>query len=315
MTDTAFPLVTIAIPTFNRANGYLRNAIECALAQTYRDIEIIVSDNCSSDNTGEIVGTFSDPRIRYFRHDVNIGANNNFNYCLEKAQGSYFLLFHDDDAIDPDFVETCMKNAGYSNDIGLIRTGVRVIDGDGNIINECRNMITGTSIEDLFFSWFVGKTPLYLCNSLFNTVKLKEIGGFGSRTNLYQDVVAEFQLAAKYGRLDIPDVKASFRRHSNNMGSAVKVSDWCEDSLYLLDRMCCLAPNDRIMLRSHGMRYFSVQNYVRAARLQSPVMRFYSYYIVYKKFGYSYSPFRFLLTRNIVYSSMKFVKRKIKEGR
>ena len=99
MEHSTYPLVTIAIPTYNRANGYLKNAIECALKQTYRNIEVVISDNCSSDNTEEVVKGYTDPRIRYFRQSANIGANNNFNFCLEKAQGSYFLLFHDDDSI------------------------------------------------------------------------------------------------------------------------------------------------------------------------------------------------------------------------
>lgn len=297
MTDTTFPLVTIAIPTFNRANGYLRNAIKCALDQTYRNIEIIVSDNCSSDNTGEIVGTFSDPRIRYFRHDVNIGANNNFNFCLEKAQGAYFHLFHDDDVIDPDFIETCMKSAGYRTDIGLILTGTRVIDGDGRVKNESQNLVGQAPLEDFFFSWFAGKTPLYLCSSLFNTVRLREIGGFRSRTNLYQDVAAEFQLAARYGRLDVPDVKASFRRHANNMGSAARVFDWCEDSLYLLEMMCDLAPDSKDRIREDGLVYFCRKNYRLASAIRSPLHRVIAYARIYRKFDFQYSPFSYILSR------------------
>jgi len=315
MEHTTAPLVTIAIPTYNRASGYLRNAIECALKQTYPNIELVISDNCSSDNTEEIVTGYADPRIRYFRQDVNIGANNNFNFCVEKAKGSYFLLFHDDDAIDADFMEACMRSVGCRTDVGLIRTGVRIIDGEGNIRSEHRNLVTGSTIEDLFLDWFTGKTPLFLCNSLFNTARLKEIGGFRSRTNLYQDVVAEFQLAARYGRVDVSEVKASFRRHTDNMGSAAKVNDWCEDSLFLLNVMCDLAPNDAGLLRSRGMRYFSIQNYDRAARIQSPMRRFYSYAIVYKKFAYSYSPFHFFLTRNVLYYALQFFKRRIIKGK
>lgn len=88
-----YPLVTIGIPTYNRADGYLKGAIQSALDQTYPNLEIFISDNCSSDNTGLLVKSFADPRIRYHRHDVNIGGNNNFNYCVEKARGSIFYFF------------------------------------------------------------------------------------------------------------------------------------------------------------------------------------------------------------------------------
>ncbi len=81
------PMVSIGIPTYNRADGYLRECIDSAIRQTYPNIDIVISDNCSSDGTADLVNGIDDPRIRYFRHEQNIGANNNFNYCLEQARG------------------------------------------------------------------------------------------------------------------------------------------------------------------------------------------------------------------------------------
>ena len=124
-------LVTIAIPTFNRASGNLACALQSAINQTYDNIEIIVSDNCSSDHTEQVIKQFADPRIQYIRHPENIGANANFNFCLSQAKGEYFLLLHDDDLIDEDFVSVCMKVENDDvNEIGIIRTGTRWIDED-----------------------------------------------------------------------------------------------------------------------------------------------------------------------------------------
>ena len=96
MTSSKYnPLVSIGIPTFNRADGNLRKVIERALGQTYQNVEVIVSDNCSSDRTPELVQSIEDHRLRYIRQEVNIGANNNFNFCLNQAKGEYFLLFHE----------------------------------------------------------------------------------------------------------------------------------------------------------------------------------------------------------------------------
>ena len=67
MSSVTHPLVTIGIPTYNRGDGYLREALESALAQTYENLEIVVSDNCSTDNTGEVVEAYDDPRVSYFR--------------------------------------------------------------------------------------------------------------------------------------------------------------------------------------------------------------------------------------------------------
>ena len=295
------PLITIAIPTYNRAGGYLRQAIECALGQTYYNIEVFVSDNCSTDNTEEVIKGFTDQRLRYFRHRENIGANNNFNYCLNQARGDYFLLFHDDDLIDKDFLEVCMSAAGYRRDAGIIRTGTRIIDENGKVLREKPNQVNGLNTEDFFRGWFSGRTELYLCSTLFNTNYLREAGGFSSIRNLFQDAVAEVLLAARYGRIDVYDVKASFRKHSGEATFAAKVGDWCDDSLYLLDVICSELPQDRVeaiqILRREGMRFFSRLNYNRAVSVRPILGRYTAFFTVIKKFHFRHSPsFRHLLS-------------------
>ena len=300
MIKKAQPLVTIAIPTYNRANGYLGKALASTLKQTYQNIEIIVSDNCSTDDTEMVVQEFSNSRIRYFKHAQNIGANNNFNFCVEQARGHYFLLLHDDDLIDPDFVDVCMTAVNDDTDVGVILTGTRVIDENGTVLSQATNRVGGLSTKDFFLGWFGNKIPLYLCSTLFNTKRLKEIGGFQSKTNLFQDVVAAVQLAAKFGRVDVHDIKASFRRHSENRGGAVtRISDWCEDSLYLLDIMCNLASENKAQVKREGMPYFCRKNYRLTARIKSPMERFRSYLMVYKKFNYCYSPVHFIYSRHV----------------
>lgn len=311
MKNNNLPLVTIGIPTYNRADNYLNLAIQSAANQTYPNIEIIISDNCSTDNTEMVIKGLNDPRIIYFRQSSNIGGLNNTNYCLERAKGDYFLLLHDDDLIDHDFVSTCMEAVNYDINFGIILTGTRVIDSDGRILGQAENQAGGLSTEEFFLGWFDNKLPIYLCSTLFNTRKLKEMGYFRSLKNLHDDGVALFQLAAKFGRKDISEVKASFRRHSENSGCASSIRDWCSDGLYLLNIMCGLVQDEKGILRSRGMRYFSAQNYNRSARIQSPLSRLYTYYIVYKAFEYSYSPVRYFLKRNFAYNLLSSLKRKI----
>jgi glycosyltransferase involved in cell wall biosynthesis len=306
MKNDSLPLVTIGIPTYNRANGYLRECIESAINQTYQSIEIVVSDNCSTDETEALVSGIADSRIRYFRHRRNIGANKNFNYCLEQARGDYFLLLHDDDLIDPDFVECCMEGANYQKGIGLIRTGTRLIDSTGQTINEVPNDVIGLSTEDFFLAWFCNKTSLYLCSTLFETEYLKAICGFQSKHNLFQDVVAEVRLAAIHGRLDIKDIKASFRKHEGEMTVAVKVKHWCEDSLDLLDLMCDLAKERKTLIRKKGLEFFSNLNFRRAMAVSSPLGRFEALLTVLNKFDYRYFIFR-RFVRCFLISAAKFI--------
>jgi len=311
------PLVTIAIPTYNRADGYLKQAIQNALMQTYSHIEIIVSDNCSSDNTEMVVKGFSDPRIRYYRQKENIGAHNNFNFCLQQTSGEYFLLFHDDDMIDDDFVEVCMEAVKGSPGAGLIRTGVRTIDSAGNVIRERQNMSGGLSTEELFLAFLSHTAPMFLCGILFNTEKLKETGGFNTVYHLWDDVTAEFRVLAEFGRLDVPDVKASFRIHPAQSTFNVNIKGWTEDSLDLLDCMCALAHENKTLIRKEGMRYFSSHCYGIASKIRSPLKRFAANWVVFRKFQYRYLPpsIYAVLSCTPIYYPLRFIKRKINRFR
>lgn len=272
MAERTLPLVTIAIPTYARAASYLPQALTSAVRQTYPRLDIIVADNGSPDETAAVVAGFADPRLRYFRHPTNIGANANFNFCLAQARGDYFLLLQDDDTIDLDFIDACLTAAGHQTGVGIVRTGTRLIDADGTVWSETLNRVGGLSLDGFFLGWFTHQTALYLCSTLFNTRRLAAIGGFHSRHHLFQDVMATVQLAAQGGRVDVSEVKASFRKHSQEMTYAARVGDWCEDSLLLLDLMCDLAA-DPARIRREGMRFFAGLNYGRATAVASPRQR------------------------------------------
>ncbi len=289
------PLVTIGIPTYRRAETYLPQAIQSALNQTYSNIEVLVSDNCSDDGTEMVVQSFCDDRIQYYKQTENIGYLKNWNFCLEKANGKYFLLLLDDDLIDDDFVECCVQAIKAQSNVGLVLTGTRVIDGDGEIKSETYNQGSGHSFEDFCLGWFGSKFPLYLCSTLFLTKGLREVGGLRSKTHTYLDVAAEVKMVSKFSRVDIFDVKASFRRHDKNMGSnSMKVHEWCEDCKYLLELMCELASGKRAEIQAVGMSYFCAQNYERACYISSPFQRIKTLLQVNKYFHCSSSLVYFL---------------------
>jgi glycosyltransferase involved in cell wall biosynthesis len=109
------PLLTIAIPTYNRS-ACLGELLAMLAAQDFdseNEVEIIVSDNASVDNTEAVVAAIAQGckmRIRYHRHPENIGANPNFAFCYREARGRYFWLFGDDDLILPGKVEEVLSH-------------------------------------------------------------------------------------------------------------------------------------------------------------------------------------------------------------
>jgi len=120
------PFVSVGVPTFNRPKT-LRKALELLLAQTWTDLEIIVSDNRSTDpEVDRVLDEFveRDHRIKVFRQRENIGAVANFLFVLEQAAGEFFMWAADDDEWAPDFIETLVREI---DGVGLAMTDFETV--------------------------------------------------------------------------------------------------------------------------------------------------------------------------------------------
>jgi hypothetical protein len=104
------PVVSVGLPVFNGA-AHLREALDCLLHQTFSDVEIIISDNASTDATAEICQEYvaADSRVRYFRQEHNMGAFSNFDFVLTRATGQYFMWAACDDWWAPSCIEQLLK--------------------------------------------------------------------------------------------------------------------------------------------------------------------------------------------------------------
>jgi glycosyltransferase involved in cell wall biosynthesis len=98
------PRVSICLPTRNRSRT-LGETICAMLAQTFRDWELIVGDDASTDDTADVVASFSDTRIRYVRHPRNLGIYQNWNSLIPLCRGEYVAIYHDHDIYLPTIVE------------------------------------------------------------------------------------------------------------------------------------------------------------------------------------------------------------------
>ena len=119
-------LVSILIPVYNREN-LIEETVRSALNQTYKNIEIIVVDNKSTDNTWDVLQKLSsqDERIKIFQNDTNIGPVRNWKRCVDEAVGEYGKILWSDDLIAPEFLE---KTVPYleNEDVGFVFTGTEI---------------------------------------------------------------------------------------------------------------------------------------------------------------------------------------------
>jgi glycosyltransferase involved in cell wall biosynthesis len=144
----AMPRVTIFIPTYNRAR-WLGRSIESALAQTYPDFTLVVSDNASTDETRDVVAAFDDPRLSYVRLDEHIGLNDHFNRCYGLAATEYMFLIPDDDVMLPDALERTIPVLDANPRVGLVHGCARLVGEDGATIVDSHHMsgLDGTTVE------------------------------------------------------------------------------------------------------------------------------------------------------------------------
>ena len=127
------PLVTVGIPTYNRVQG-LERTLVCMLNQTYKNLEIIISDNCSPDpKVFDILKKYAakDSRVTYYVQKQNITIIPNFQFLLTKARGKYFMWAADDDNWDLNFIEVCVNAMETNNNVILCMTDIKFIDRNG----------------------------------------------------------------------------------------------------------------------------------------------------------------------------------------
>lgn len=132
------PFVSIGLPVYN-AENIIARCIESLLNQTFKDFELIISDNCSSDATEAICKDYAniDSRIKYIRQPINVGMIPNFNLVLEQAQSKYFMWAAADDIRDHIFLEKAVQILKTNDDCVVVLSHFQIFDyKNNNIVNK-----------------------------------------------------------------------------------------------------------------------------------------------------------------------------------
>ena len=129
------PDVSLALPVYN-GEKFVADAIRSILAQDYKNFELIITDNASTDGTEKICRDFaaSDARVRYVRNERNLGAGPNYNLGFELSRGKYFKWCACDDRISENFLGACVAALEKNQDAVLAYGKTQTIDQDGRLI-------------------------------------------------------------------------------------------------------------------------------------------------------------------------------------
>jgi len=213
------PKVTIMIPTYNQEK-YIVEAIESTLSQDYLNLEVVISDDCSSDATSEIIQRFLlDNRVKYFKNPQNLGRVRNYHKTLyDYATGDWVVnLDGDDYFVDSTFISDSIKLIQDNENI------VFVLASCNEGVKRARKKVKHTSIgkeelllsgKDFFLSFF--KTREFFHHSLiYNRNKAKEVG-FYVNDSLISDFHSAMRLALR-GNVILSSKKvAHWRTHDSN---------------------------------------------------------------------------------------------------
>ena len=189
------PKVSIGLPVYNGAE-YLRTALESILGQTFADLEIVISDNASTDDTPRICLEFADrdSRIRYSRNRVNEGALFNFNRVFDLSRGEYFKWAGHDDWISPRFIESCV--AEIERDPSIVLVYGRMCRVDRVLVVQPEPIVRSSSAA-LRFHESLWRLPYYPIFGLFRASALRATNLLTNKPEPDRVLLAEMALQGR----------------------------------------------------------------------------------------------------------------------
>jgi len=245
------PPVTVAMVTFNSAR-FVADAIRSVLAQDFEDFELLVCDDCSRDETWEIVASFDDRRIRAVRNEVNAGEYRNRNHALALARGRYLTYIDGDDLM-------------YSHGLRvMLRSMERFPDaGFGGCLPPSEKFIFPVALTPKQYCSCTFLGPMVLASNftqlIFRTEALRSIGGFDLRYRT-GDLHIQYALGIRHDVVLLGGGLAWWRRHSGQASEALiangeaLVELWRYGRAFVDDPACPLDGEEKKLARANLSR-------------------------------------------------------------
>ena len=207
-------LVSIVLPVYN-GEKYLRESIDSICAQTWRNWELIIVDDGSTDKTAEIAKEYAakDQRIFYYKNEQNLRLPKNLNRGFSLAKGEYLTWTSDDNMYLPIAIEKMVKQLEVSH-AEFVFASCRIIDSDGREVEY--NMVNESSLKRI-----VGNNPVGAC-FMYTRKVYQEIGKYDPDYTLVEDFDYWQRIAMKFPITTIEEILYKYRWHSGALTSTMK---------------------------------------------------------------------------------------------
>jgi glycosyltransferase involved in cell wall biosynthesis len=252
------PRLTIAIPTVNRAS-LVKRALDSALAQTYRDIEIIVSNNGSTDDTRTVLSRYEGmPRVRILHRDKTIPAVVHGNFILEQVTTEFVLALSDDDWLEPTFAEKVIDLYNRHPELSFVWTGCFIHYAD--VVMPAAIGPEVESGNDFLAAFLVGSRNVCWCACVSRTADLKRIGPTPGDV-ICGDMFYWTKIAA-WGPVGcVPEPVSHyvvFRDAGDNESGGTSVLTWAQDTArWVRDIVASYEKSDATYYSQEELRYYA----------------------------------------------------------
>ena len=187
--------VTVIIPTYNRADK-IEKSIKSVLDQTYEDFTLIIVDDCSKDNTEEVVAGINDERIVYHKLSENKGAAGARNEGVKLAQTEFIAFEDSDDFWLQDKLDKQIKYMDEHPDVGLVYGKIKVISPDKTYVFP--NEAVPGNLEGELYPWLIRRNTIDTPTMFIRKNCFDEIGGFDSTLRCLEDWEFSIRFSEKY---------------------------------------------------------------------------------------------------------------------
>ena len=185
------PLVSICVPAYNAA-ATIGDTIQSALDQVYENIEVVVVNDCSRDNTGEVVAGFTDARVRLVENEHNLGINANWQKTILEGRGEYVILLGHDDMLLPPCVERLVDVFSRNPRVGMIGFRAKVVPHGNVTWRPEYGEISPERLKDSLIL-FTNITPP--SEIMYRNGPVKKVGGYDKGYNFCPEVTLAMKLA------------------------------------------------------------------------------------------------------------------------
>lgn len=205
--------MSVVIGTFN-GEKYLLSAIEGILVQTFRDFELIVIDDCSTDHTLDVLSAIQDPRLRVIRNERNLGISATLNKGIDLAVGKY-VAFHDHDDLSlPDRFDRQTRFLQEHPEVAMVGSSCRIVDGSGALVRDAL-----AKCDDADLRWrLLWHNPFFQTTLMVKRDVLVEIGGYSSDPmyRLSEDYEVMSRVAMRHPVANLPQFLGCWREHAHS---------------------------------------------------------------------------------------------------